>query len=321
MPFPAPRLLLSQCLELDACRYNGRMIPSPAVRLLEPHVELVPVCPEVQIGLGVPRPPIQLVAGDAPGAARLVQPSTGLDLSDRMSGWARSFLDETAAVDGVVLKSRSPSCGIRGVKVHSAEDGPPVREEPGAFARVVLERYPRVAVEDEIRMNDDRARHHFLTRIFASARLREAVKGGRGGLLGFHTGYKLVLMAHSPEGLRSLGSMVAETDDDNFTTRAHEYAELFAAVLSEPAGVGANINVIQHARGYFKDDLSGGEKGEFDDLERRYREGEVPLPMLLRVLRGWADRFGAVYLQRQAYLRPYPDELLRAAGPGDEPTL
>ena len=328
--FPRPRLLLSQCLELEACRYNAEMVRSGVVRLLAPFVELAAVCPEVEIGLGVPRPPIRLVARRAAGAGgadaadaadaagpRLVQPSTGADLTERMAGWAHAYADGLGAIDGALLKSRSPSCGIKDVKVYAAaENSPPVGTEAGAFARVVMARWPRVAVEDEGRLTNAALRHHFLTRIYASARLREAVAAGPAGLVGFHTAYKLVLMAHSPAGQRELGRLVAEAGEDGFEVRADRYAEGLAAALSAPARVGSNVNVIQHAQGYFKRVLTAAEKRQFEALLAQYREGRAPLQALLAVLGSWVARFDEGYLRGQAYFRPYPEALVVAADSG-----
>lgn len=162
-----PRVVLSRCLELAACRYDGGGIRSPVVRMLARYVDYVPVCPEVRIGLGVPRPPIRIERSPS-SELRLVQPSTGRDLTERMLGFAESFADETEAVDGILLKSRSPSCGSGDVKIH--EGGEIVTADgSGLFARVMRERYPGVAMADEVRLTDPQIRRDWLTRVFQSA--------------------------------------------------------------------------------------------------------------------------------------------------------
>ena len=179
-----PRVVLSRCLEIEACRYNGQGIRSSVVRLLDPHVDYVPVCPEVEIGLGVPRDPIRVErAGDGEGATldsehgplRLVQPSTERDLTERMLGFSESFADTTGEVDGLLLKSRSPSCGIQDVKVYAGE-APVTGRGTGLFAAVMRDRYPHTAMEDEGRLTNAEIRHHWLTRVWASARLRAALR-------------------------------------------------------------------------------------------------------------------------------------------------
>lgn len=190
--FPRPRIVLSRCLEMDACRYNGRMIRSAVVRSLDPWVEWVPVCPEVEMGLGTPRDPIRLVRreGASPGGpradadtgaaaegTRLIQPSTGRDLTGRMHAFRKAFLDGLGPVDGFLLKSRSPSCGIDGVKVFAAPDADePVDREPGMFAAAVLEHFPHLPVEHEARLTEPDVRDRFLRAVFASAARRQ---GGR----------------------------------------------------------------------------------------------------------------------------------------------
>lgn len=316
--FGRPRIVLSKCLEVEACRYNAQTIRSSVVRLLEPYVDYLPTCPEVEIGLGVPRDPIRLVssADEQTGPPRLVQPSTGRDLTGQMTVFGHSLADSTHDVDGMVLKSRSPSCGIKDVKVYAgAEDAPVVGKGAGFFAGIMLDRYPTAAIEDEGRLTNAEIRHHFLTRIFASVALRHALAGGPAGLVGFHTRYKLVLMAHSPRGQQVLGRLVADAGSD-FDTVARAYREGFAEAVAEPAAPGAHVNVIQHAQGYFKRGLAGREKRQFRDLQDQYRGGRLPLQALLAVLGAWVARFDEPYLRDQAYFRPYPRQLVVAADSG-----
>jgi uncharacterized protein YbgA (DUF1722 family)/uncharacterized protein YbbK (DUF523 family) len=314
--FGRPRIVLSQCLELEACRYNAQTVRSTVVRLIEPHVELLPVCPEVEVGLGVPRAPIRLVAADGGGGPRLVQPSTGRDITEDMLAFGGRFAEATRDVDGMILKNRSPTCGIKDVKVYAAADNaPPAGKDAGLFAAVMLERYPGVAIEDEGRLTNAEIRHHFLTRIFASAALRTALAAGPAGLVAFHTRYKLLFMAHSPSIQRELGRLVAEAGS-RFDEVAVEYREAMGRALEEPAGRGAHVNTIQHAQGYFKDVLGGAEKRQFLRLQEEYREGALPIQALLAVLGSWVERFDEPYLRGQAYFRPYPRPLVIAADSG-----
>jgi uncharacterized protein YbgA (DUF1722 family)/uncharacterized protein YbbK (DUF523 family) len=316
--FGRPRVALSKCLEVEACRYNAQTIRSGVVRLLDPHVDYLPTCPEVEIGLGVPRDPIRLVSAEQGqgGHVHLVQPSTGRDLTERMTAFSHSWADSAEDIDGMVLKSRSPSCGIKDVKVYSGvEEAPVVGKGAGLFAGIMLERYPTVAIEDEGRLTNAEIRHHFFTRIFASAALRHALAAGPAGLVDFHTRYKLVLMAHSPSRQQALGRVVADAGSD-FETAADVYREGFAEAMTEPAGQGANVNVIQHAQGYFKRELAGREKRQFQELQAQYRGGQLPLQALLAVLGTWVARFDERYLREQAFFRPYPHQLVVAADSG-----
>lgn len=314
-----PRLVLSECLELEACRYNAQTVRSSVMRMLEPHVEFLPVCPEVGIGLGVPRDPIRLITGDGEGESggpRLVQPSTNRDLTDAMRSFGRGYADATTDVDGLLLKSRSPSCGIKDVKVYAAAADAPVTEKAaGLFAGIMAERYPYAAMEDEGRLTNAEIRHHWLTRVYASARLRSALEQGPAGLVEFHTRYKLVLMAHSPEGQRALGRLVARSGED-FDDAAAEYTRGLAEALEEPASPGANINAIQHAQGYFKRELAAGEKRQYSELQAEYRAGRLPFQALLAVLGSWVERFDEPYLREQFFFHPYPRDLVVAADSG-----
>lgn len=307
-----PRVVLSRCLELAACRYDGAGIPSREVRLLASHVEWVPVCPEVEIGLGVPRAPIRVES--SPEGPRLVQPSTGRDLTERMTGFGAGFADGAGEVDGLLLKSRSPSCGHGDVKVY--EGGEPVSAEgSGLFAAALRKRYPTVAMIDEARLMEGAQWHHWLTRVFASARLRAAAAGGVEGLRDFHTRYKLVLMAHSVAGQRSLGRLVSEARPGapaDVARTVAEYRRGFDRALREPASRGGHLNAIQHVQGYFKNELGPPEKRAFEGAQEAYRRGLLPIPALLTVLAEWVERFDHEYLREQLYIRPYPTALLAA---------
>jgi uncharacterized protein YbbK (DUF523 family) len=169
--FARPRVVISKCLEFAPCRYNGVMISDEFVRQLKGRVDFLPVCPEMEIGLGCPRDPIRVVS--AGGELRLIQPTTGRDVTSEMRAFAAAFLGGAGTVEGFLLKSRSPSCGIKDVKVHGGPDGNmPQGVGSGFFGGAVLERFPDVAVEDEIGLQDPSLREHFLSRLFTIAKLR-----------------------------------------------------------------------------------------------------------------------------------------------------
>ena len=173
--FPRPRLVISRCLELDACRYNAVVIRAPLVRRLESAVDLVPVCPELEVGLGVPRAPIRLV--ERAGEVRLVQPSTSRDVTAAMERFATRFLEGVGEVDGFLLKARSPSCGPQDVGIYAgAHAEEPVRHESGMFSAAVRARFPDVLIEDEARLADPSVLHLFLVRLFEAARRREGTR-------------------------------------------------------------------------------------------------------------------------------------------------
>lgn len=306
-----PIVVVSECLGFAAVRYNGAMLRDDFVAALARHVRFVPVCPEVGIGLGVPRDPIRIVVAN--GERRLVQPSTGRDLTESMRQFAGSFLERVGPVDGFILKSRSPSCGIKDVKMFTPA-GSPLEKGAGFFAEAVRQRFPQAAVEDEGRLTNFRLRHHFLVRVFASARLRRVrQRGTMAALVRFHTEYKLQLMAYSQAGLNALGRIVANPEHAPAAKVVNAYSGRLAQTMAEPARPASNRNVLLHAFGYVSDRLSRGERGYFLELLEEYRRERLPLSALLTVLRAWIVRFEESYLSGQKFFEPYPRALMDLA--------
>ncbi len=314
--FPRPRLVVSRCLGFDHCRYDGSIIPDPVVDSLRKWVEFIPVCPEVELGLGAPRPPVRLVR--VGGEVRLLQPATGRDLTEAMRAFARSFLDGLPPVDGFILKNRSPSCGIKDAKVYAApEKAPSVGARPGMFGEAVLARFPDLPIEDEGRLTNRAIREHFFTVVFALARLRGAVESGQmGALVDFHTRNKFLLLAYNQARLRQLGRLVANLQRRPVGEVMAEYVAGFRAALARPPRRPAVVNVLMHALGYVSEGLSPAEKGYFLDLLTAYREERLSLSAPLSVLRAWVLRFGEPYLSGQTFLNPFPEALLSLADSG-----
>jgi uncharacterized protein YbgA (DUF1722 family)/uncharacterized protein YbbK (DUF523 family) len=308
--FPRPTLVVSRCLGFDPVRYNGQIVRDDFVQRLAVHCETVVVCPEVEIGLGVPRPPIRIELGSS-GAVQLVQPETGRDLTAVMKEFAADRLDGLGETDGFLLKSRSPSCGFRDVKLYPSPDATqPTARRAGLFAEAVLARFPSAAIDDEGRLRDGPLRERFLTLLFALARLRAVEAGGeRAGLVDFHARYKYVLMAYEERGMRELGRIVAAVADGPWAVTIARYRERFARAFARPARRGGQINALQHAFGPLSEGLGGAERAFFLEQVEELRAGRAPLTSTLTLLRSWALRFGNEYLERQVYLQPYPREL------------
>jgi len=308
--FPTPIVVLSRCLEKEACRYNAQVIRDDFVRELGPFVRYVPTCPEVEIGLGVPRDPIRIVRiGESP---RLVQPSTGRDLTADMRGFSARFLDGVGPVDGFILKNRSPSCGIKDVKIHSEEQGPPVGTGPGMFAAAVLERFPGSAIEDEGRLRNPHVRDHFLTTLFTLAAFRTMRdEPAMSRLIEFQARNKLLFMAHNQAGTRALGTIVGNAEGKPVERVLADYEAGLHRVLARPARPGPWINVAQHAFGFFSHALSPNERTFFDTLLQRFRVEKQPLSTVLGVLASWMARFDVPWLESQSLFEPYPHQLMR----------
>jgi uncharacterized protein YbgA (DUF1722 family)/uncharacterized protein YbbK (DUF523 family) len=312
-----PVVVVSRCLGFEACRYNGDRLDDPFVSKLAAFVSYRPVCPEADIGMGTPRPPVRLVARG--GERRLLQPDTKADFSESMRRFSETYLDGLGEVDGFILKNRSPSCAVRDAKVYSSErhDAPSLGREPGLFARAVLEKFPGAAVEDEGRLQNFRIREHFLTKLFALARWRSARKSGSmRQLVRFHSEYKLLLMAYSQSKLRLLGKVVANHEKLEPAQAWSRYQSLLVEALARPPRYTSNINVLMHALGYFSQRLSAREKAHFLDVLDHYRQGKYPLSAAIAILRSWLARFDEPYLEQQVFLEPYPSKLVEITDSG-----
>jgi uncharacterized protein YbgA (DUF1722 family)/uncharacterized protein YbbK (DUF523 family) len=305
-----PIVVISKCLEFEACRYNGQMITFDFVRLLRDHVTFVPICPEVEIGLGTPRDPIKIVRQKS--ELHLVQPSTGRDISAEMHTFSDQFLGSLSVVDGFILKSRSPSCGIKDVKLYTGKQGEMASEKTvGMFAAHVLERFGGLAIEDEGRLTNLRLREHWLTKLYLHARFRALLKRpSAGALVAFQAENKLLFMAYHQTKMREMGRVVANHDKLPMADVMSAYYPLLKAAMAKPARISSHINVLMHGLGYFKDKLTAAEKRHFLKMIELYRTERLALPALLAVLNSWIERFDEQYLRQQTYFAPYPEELV-----------
>ena len=305
-----PRVVISRCIEFENVRWNAQIIRSEFVQTLIPHVEAITVCPEVGIGLGVPRETLRLVrVGDG---VRLMQPATGEDLTDKMIEFLGGFIAGLHEVDGFILKSRSPTSGLKGVKIYpSLGKVPHVGRGPGIFGGMVRERFGHLALEDEGRLRNGRIREHFLRKLYTLARFREA--RGRGGfedLLEFHTENKLLLKAYREKDMREMGRIVANKGRLPPGTLFGGYENLLHSVFRRPPRCGTYINALMNSLGYFSRKITGAERQFFLDSLQRYKEGKVPLVVPVDIMRSWIVRFGEEYLARQTFFNPYPEELM-----------
>jgi uncharacterized protein YbgA (DUF1722 family)/uncharacterized protein YbbK (DUF523 family) len=306
------RVGISACLLGQEVRYDGGHKRDHFLTdTLGQFVEWVPVCPEVELGLGIPRESIRL-EGDA-AAPRLVAPKSGRDHTAAMARLARQRVAALAGQDlaGFVLKKDSPSCGMERVRVFRGS-GPPARSGVGAFARTLMERLPLLPVEEEGRLSDPTLRENFVERLFAYARWRAYAAGRptRGGLVQFHTAHKLTLLAHEPAAYRRLGVLVAHAKEHPLGVVLSRYGEGFMAALRVRATPARHANVLEHMLGYFSRDLPQPEREELVQVIADHRRGLVPLVVPLTLVRHHVRRLAVAYLQGQTYLDPHPKELM-----------
>jgi uncharacterized protein YbgA (DUF1722 family)/uncharacterized protein YbbK (DUF523 family) len=306
------RLGISSCLLGNEVRYDGgHKLDRFLTDTLGVYVEWVPVCPEVECGLPVPREAMHLTGG--PESPRLVTVRTGVDHTERMRKWAKLKLAELDTLDlaGFVFKSRSPSSGMAAVKVYGT-GGVASTKGVGIFAKAFMGHFPVLPVEDDGRLHDPALRENFIERIFVYRRWQELSRTGwtLRDLVGFHTDHKLLIMAHSQKHYAELGRLVARAKTLARKELQEHYVTTLMAGLKLLATARKNTNVLQHMVGYFKAHLSADEKQELLAVVERYHQGQVPLVAPLVLIQHYVRKYDVSYLKRQHYLNPHPGELM-----------
>ncbi|NMC50334.1 MAG: DUF523 and DUF1722 domain-containing protein [Desulfovibrio sp.] len=324
------RMGVSSCLLGHPVRYDGGHKRDPYVTdTLGRFFEFVPVCPEVECGLGVPRLAMRL-AGD-PKDPRLTVINTGQDLTERMKAYCARRVEELAGEDlcGYIFKSKSPSSGMARIKVFR-ENGPPSMAGVGLFARAFMDRFPFLPVEDEGRLHNPVLRENFIERVFTLRRFRNLLAeigwddtatkdvapkafGGKArvsGLVSFHAAHKYLIASHSPKIASELGRLVARAATIPARELFPKYQELLLSAMALRATPAKHVNVLQHILGYFKKRITPDEKAEALDLFEDYRAGLTPLIVPVTLLSHYVRKYDVAYLKDQWYLRPNPRELM-----------
>lgn len=303
---------LSRCLLGDNVRYDGGHRQDRYVTdTLGKYFDWVPVCPEVEYGLPVPREAMRLV-GD-PESPRLVTVHSGVDHTEGMRRWAGRKLDELAGEGllGFIFKSKSPSCGMAAVKVHSPA-GTARKAGVGILAAAFMERFPLIPCEEDERLYDPVLRENFIERVFVFKRWADAWRKGRSAktLADFHRDHKLLIAAHSPVHLSRLDRLVATPDRRRLQETAAAYIALLMETLKLIATVRKNTNVLRHMAGYLKKRLKRADRQELLETIANYRRGMVPLIVPVVLLQHYVRMYDEPCLERQVYLNPRPLELM-----------
>jgi uncharacterized protein YbgA (DUF1722 family)/uncharacterized protein YbbK (DUF523 family) len=305
------RLGISRCLLGDRVRFDGgHKLDRFLAEILGRWVEYVPVCPEVECGMPVPRESMHL-EGD-PESPRLVTTRSKIDKTAQMTQWAKKRVIELEKEDllGFVFKGGSPSSGMERVKVYDSK-GMCSKKGVGMFARAFMEHFPLLPVEEDGRLSDPTLRENFIERIFALARWRETLAQGRtrGTLVEFHTKHKLLIYAHSTKYYQEMGKLVARSKDLPARQLYDQYEKDLLQALKLIATNKKNANVLIHMAGYFKKDLSSDEKQELLEIIDLYRTGTVPLVVPITLINHYVRKYDQPYLKQQVYLNPHPTEL------------
>lgn len=280
--------------------------------VLGSHVEWVPICPEVEVGMGTPREAVRLVRVE--GTVRMLGTRSGTDHTESMNGWSRRRAEALDREDlsGYVLKKDSPSCGMERVKLYEAEGGMPSKTGRGLFADALMKRYPLLPVEEEGRLGDPHLRENFIERVFAYRRLKRLFSGrwSAGSLVAFHTAHKMSLLSHSTTAYQELGRLVARAKALSRADLRRAYEALFMETLARPATARRHANVLMHMAGHLKTRIDGPSRQELAACIDEYRRGLVPLVVPITLIRHHVRAHDVAYLQGQVYLEPHPRELM-----------
>ena len=307
MNYTKPKVLISKCLEFDACRYDGQLITNKYVKQLKKYIDFITVCPEVEIGLGIPRDPIHLI--NSKNEMSIYQPTTNKDLGKKMINFSRKFIGTIKQIDGMILKSKSPSCAISSAKHYPNTTARQLMGRgSGLFANYLINAFPHTPKEEETRLNDMFLREHFYTSIFVIADFRNTKTFK--DLYAFHAKHKLLFMSYNQLKLKELGRIAANHKDKNIKDVLVDYYNHLLKIFSRRPRYVSHINTQTHAFGYYKNELSKKEKMYFLDLLEEYRNKKIPASSVNSVLNAWNMRFNNEYLLKQSYFAPYPIELI-----------
>lgn len=314
--FERPVVLVSKCIGFDACRYNGQMTKDDFVEKLKNYVNFIVVCPEVAIGMEVPREAIRLVKDNE--EIRVVQANTGKDYTKDMMEFSEEFLTNTEDFDGCILKSRSPSCGIKDVRIYSScEKGPCISKGKGIFADCVIKKFEGVAIEDDGRLKDFNIREHFLTKIFILSEFRK-IKESEDirKLKEFHNNNKLLFKMYNKIQLKQLDVLINKCNKLNLAEIFQQYNDKLKLIFAKNARYVSKINTLNKVAESFFDKLSQEEKEFILESIKKYEEGHIPYSVPLYLIKSYAIRFNDTNLLNQSLFSPYPEELVEMRDSG-----
>ncbi len=303
---------ISSCLLGFKVRYDGGHKLDHYIRdTLGKFVTFVSVCPEVEMGLPVPREAMRLI-GD-PDSPRLVTIKSNKDYTDQMLKWATEKVEELKAekLSGFIFKSNSPSSGMRGVKVYT-HSGSPSKTGIGIFAKYFMEQFPLLPVEDEGRLQNPELRENFIERVFVYKRWQDMEEDNWSPkkLVSFHTDHKLLILAHSSKHYTQLGRIVANAGKKDKEELKKEYLTTLMSALRLLATVKKNTNVLQHIVGFLKKFLTPDERKELSEIISNYYKKLIPLIVPITIINHYVKKYNEPYLKRQYYLNPHPLELM-----------
>ncbi len=302
---------ISSCLLGVEVRFDGgHKLDNYITGTLGEYFDFIPLCPEVAIGLPVPRPPIRLVRQDDGIHVVGVKDPT-VDVTDKLHAYGRKMAWQLSGISGFILKRASPSCGMERVKVY-APDGRSIDKASGAFAEELMKAQPLLPVEEEGRLGDPGLRENFIMRVFVYHRWQQLLGSPVSAkkLIDFHAAHKYLVMAHNQASYRRMGKLLADAGNEDPKALAQHYIEELMGALRRPATRKQHANVLQHLMGYLKNQLDSEDKAEMVEVIAQYRKGFIPLVVPITLLRHHFRRHPHEYIERQVYLSPHPHELM-----------
>jgi len=311
-----PKVLVSRCLTFEKCRYDGGIVNDDFITALKPHVEFITLCPEVEIGLGVPRQWLSLVKEE--DHFILYQRATGLDFTEAIETYAEETFQKHSDADGFILKGRSPSCGIGDVKFYPSKDNKiQGGKGTGIFGALAQLHYKNFPIESEGRLRNFQIRESFLTKLYTVFRYRTVQEAKKMKLLiEFHAQHKYLLQSYSDNGMRVLGKICANHDNLPVEAVIELYFKELLKVFNEEQKYTKNINILDHCFGFVSEFLKKAEKDYYFDIIKQYRQGKLPLSVPINIIRSWAIKHEADYLLQQYFFTPYPIDLLDISDSG-----
>lgn len=302
---------ISSCLLGNEVRHDGGHKRNVYVMsTLSEYFRFRSFCPEMSIGLGVPRPAIRLTR--SAGGIRLTgSDDPELDLTDGMNSWSADAVRGMQDLSGFILKNNSPSCGMERVRVYDG-NGAPSRDGTGLFAATLIAAMPWLPVEEEGRLNDPMLRENFIERVFVYYRWQKMMLEGLtvSSLMEFHQRHKFILLAHDEQEYRRLGPLIANVNKGTLNEVADEYLLRMMTSLKARASRKRHTNVLMHVMGFLKDRIDSDDKQEMIEVMDNYRRGRVPLIVPVTLMRHHLRRFPDEYISSQYYMAPYPEELM-----------
>lgn len=312
-----PVLLVSRCLGFDHCRWDGGIISSHYTDKLKEYVNFIPICPELDIGLGVPRKPVRLIKQDT--GILMLQQTTSADLTGKMNTFSSAYLTRLQPIDGFLFKDRSPSCSISNVKIYAGtKKGSAVKlVGNGLFGNAFKKIFPLIPCASEGHLHNFMLREHFYTQIYVLAQFRAISSAPLiKNLVDFHATHKLILMCYHQTIMRELGALVANAKLCGTRTVFEQYFELLCCAIVHPPKAISSVNVLMHALGYFSGKLTSAEKQFILNLLQQYHQKKIPLSACIAVMKAWIVRFDEKYLASQLFFSPFPEALLELSDSG-----